>query len=173
MKLTYYPDPILFQETQPIEKVDDEVKAIASEMILIMNYYRGIGLAAPQVGLSKQIIVINPTGEPGKERVLLNPKILKRKGRVLGEEGCLCFPGLFANVMRSQWIQISALLLTEEEITFEAKDIEARVLQHETDHLHGILFVDKVVPAEEVIVKRKLKEIERIIAEKKKISVSS
>lgn len=160
MKLLYYPHPILLREASPIEHIDQELLTNAKDMIAIMHQHRGIGLAGPQVGLSKQIIVVNPTGEQGKEQVFLNPKILKRKGRKLGEEGCLSFPGLFGNVMRAEWISMSALLLTGEEVLFEAAEMPARVLQHEIDHLYGILFVDKIQPAEKVVVKTRLRELE-------------
>ncbi len=156
MKIVHYPEPILLQKCQPIEKITEEIKQLAQDMIKTMHEGNGVGLAGPQVGLTKQIIVINPTCEQGKDEVLLNPVILKRKGRELGEEGCLSLPGIYASVMRAQWIRVSAMLLTGEKTVFTAEDFRARVLQHEIDHLNGILFISKIQPAEEVMVKHKL-----------------
>lgn len=164
MKVVIYPDPVLEKKADPVEEINEEVAAIAREMIELMHKSHGLGLAAPQVGLSKQIIVVNPVIEPGKEQVYINPQILKRKGRVLGEEGCLSFPGLFGNVVRARWIRVSARLLTGEEVVFEAENFPARVLQHEIDHLQGVLFVQKVQPAEQVALKHRLREMEKLVA---------
>ena len=144
-----------------MKKIDSEVHSLAEKMIETMHLYRGLGLAAPQVGISRQIIVVNPGAQPGEETVYINPKILKRKGRELGEEGCLSFPGVYGKVMRAQWIQVSALLLTGEQVLFEAEDFPARVLQHEIDHLNGALFVEKLQPADKVVVRKQLREMEQ------------
>ena len=88
-----YPDPILTKPAEPILEINDEIRQLAKEMIETMYGSHGVGLAGPQVGVSKQIIVVNPDSEVGSEMVYLNPKILKRKGRCLAEEGCLSFPG--------------------------------------------------------------------------------
>lgn len=160
VKIVHYPDPILLQKAQPIERINEDIQRVAQEMIKTMHEGNGVGLAGPQVGLSQQIIVINPTCEAGKDEVFINPVILKRKGREPGEEGCLSLPGLYACVVRAEWIQVSAILLTGEKVTFVAEGFRARVLQHEIDHLNGILFTSKVQPAEEVKVKHKLLDMQ-------------
>lgn len=164
-KILEYPHPTLLEKATPITEITDEIKILAQDMIETMNAAKGVGLAAPQVGVTKQMIVVNPSGEAGGEKVYLNPKILKRKGREIGEEGCLSFPGLFGNVPRAIWIKIQATLLTGETITWEEEDFEARVLQHEVDHLEGILFVTKVPPAEQIGMKPELNQREVMIAQ--------
>lgn len=160
MKIVHYPDPILKKKSEEIEEINDEIKSIANEMIEEMYKADGVGLAGPQVGISKQIIIVNHTANRGDEVVYINPKILQKKGREIGEEGCLSFPGISGNVTRATWIKVNAKLLSGEEVTFEAKDFMARVLQHEIDHLNGVLFVEKIQPAEKVIVKKQLKVLE-------------
>lgn len=147
LKILTYPNDVLLEDAEPIKEITEEIKTLAKDMIETMHAANGVGLAAPQVGVSKQLIVVCPKDENGvgEESVYINPKILKRKGRVLGEEGCLSFPGVYGNVMRASGIIIKAMLLTGEEVTFEATDFEARVIQHEIDHLYGILFVTKEI----------------------------
>lgn len=163
MKIVLYPEPVLKQIAQPIKDIDDDIISTARAMVEAMHKAQGIGLAGPQVGLLQKIIVINPDGQPGNEEIYLNASILKRKGRVLGEEGCLSLPGIYASVMRAQWVRVQALKLNGEQVTFEAEDLRARVLQHEIDHLSGVLFTSKVQPAEQNLVKRKLKEMEHVL----------
>lgn len=161
MEVVLYPDPILKKRTEPISEVTEDIVKLSQEMIKTMHRANGVGLAGPQVGIAKQIIIVNPTAEEGNETVYLNPKILKRKGKEVGEEGCLSFPGVYGNVQRSTWIQVNAMLISGDEITFEAKDFEARVLQHEIDHLLGVLFINKIQPVEQIAIKTQLKELEQ------------
>jgi len=161
MEVVLYPDPILKQKTEPITEVTDDIVKLSEEMIETMHRANGVGLAGPQVGVAKQIIIVNPTAEEGNDTVYLNPKILKRKGRESGEEGCLSFPGVYGNIERATWIQVKATLISGEEVTFEAKDFEARVLQHEIDHLLGVLFINKIQPVEQIAIKPQLKELEQ------------
>lgn len=160
MKIVVYPAPVLLKEAEPVTEITAEIRSIAKEMVETLQKAKGLGLAAPQVNISKQIIVVNPTAEPGHEEVYINPVITKKKGRIVQEEGCLSFPGIFIQVPRAKWIQVSALKLSGEQITLEIQDMEARVFQHEIDHLHGHVFASKVQPAEEIMVKRKLREME-------------
>ncbi|BBM85115.1 peptide deformylase [Candidatus Uabimicrobium amorphum] len=161
MDVVLYPDPILKKRTEPINEVTEDIVELSQEMIKTMHRANGVGLAGPQVGISKQIIIVNPTAEEGNETIYLNPKILKRKGKEIGEEGCLSFPGVYGNVQRSTWIQVKATLISGEEVTFEAEDFEARVLQHEIDHLLGVLFINKIQPVEQIAIKTQLKELEQ------------
>ncbi len=167
LKILEYPNDVLLEDAESIKEITEEIKTLAKDMIEAMHTAHGVGLAAPQVGVSKQLIVVNPTGEPGNEKVYINPKILKRKGRVMGEEGCLSFPGVFGNVMRASTITVKAMLLTGEEVTFESTDFEARVIQHEIDHLYGILFVTKVQPAEQVAFKQEMRQRELLVASRR------
>ncbi|MBP7020828.1 MAG: peptide deformylase [Planctomycetes bacterium] len=157
LKICIYPDPILKQKAKKIETIDEELKNLANEMIETMHVAEGVGLAGPQVGVSKQIIVVNPTGEKGEEQVYINPKILSKKERFTDCEGCLSFPGIYGEVSRYKKIKVTAQLLTGEEKTWDATDFEARVLQHEIDHLKGVLFVEKVDPVDQIVVEKELK----------------
>lgn len=158
--IVLYPNPILKQKAAPIEKIDDELIQLSKDMIEAMHKANGVGLAGPQVGVSKQIIVVNPTSEEGKDITYINPKIISKKGRCSGEEGCLSFPGIYGNVLRYKKITVTAQLLSGEEITWEANDFEARVLQHEIDHLHGMVFVNKVEASEQTRVQREVRAME-------------
>ena len=158
--IVLYPNPILKQKAAPIEKIDDELIQLSKDMIEAMHKANGVGLAGPQVGVSKQIIVVNPTSEEGKDITYINPKIISKKGRCSGEEGCLSFPGIYGNVLRYEKITVTAQLLSGEEITWEANDFEARVLQHEIDHLHGMVFVNKVEASEQTRVQREVRAME-------------
>lgn len=164
LKILHYPDPVLLKPAEPITEITDEVRQIAQEMIATMHDAQGVGLAGPQVGYSKQIIVVCPESEPGKEKVLLNPRILKKKGKQLGEEGCLSFPGIYGSVCRSNYVQVEAMLLTGEKVIIECEEFPARVLQHEIDHLYGIVFVNKVQLAEQVSLRNTLKTLEEEFA---------
>lgn len=160
IKIVYYPDPVLLKPAEPITEITEEIRILGQEMISAMHNSRGVGLAGPQVGISKRIIVVCPEAEPGKEKVLLNPVILKKKGKELGEEGCLSFPGIYGNVQRATWIQAEAMLISGEKVIIECEGFPARVLQHEIDHLNGIVFVNKCQPAEQVSFRNSLKELE-------------
>ncbi len=166
MELVLYPDPLLYEVAQPINKIDDQIHELAAQMIEKMHESSGVGLAGPQVGVSKQIIVVNPTAEWGDEEVYINPKILKKKGGDSETEGCLSLPEITGTVTRSTWIKVSATLLSGEEVTFETEDFHARVLQHEIDHLLGILFISKIEPAEKIAIRGLLKNMERQYKEK-------
>lgn len=124
-----------------------ETKAIARELFAIMYRDGGIGLAAPQVGLSLQMIVWNPTGgfrEVSQERVFLNPRILSLSGPLVSDvEGCLSVPGVFAPVERPMHARVRYTSLEGDQHEVNLSGLEARVVQHEIDHLHGILFVDR------------------------------
>ena len=162
MEIVLYPDPVLKRKAEKIPEIDAEVKELAAKMIETMHEGNGVGLAGPQVGISKQIIVVNPNPEEGEEdQVFINPCIIKRKGGELGSEGCLSLPEIYGTVKRSTWIKVTATLLSGEEVTFEAEDFWARVLQHEIDHLNGVLFITKIQPAEEVVIRGQLRELEK------------
>ncbi len=107
----------------------------------------GVGLAAPQVGISEQIIVVDIGEGP---IVLINPRIIASKGKQLGKEGCLCVPGLYAEVERAEWVEVKGLNKEGKPVEYESHDLLARVFQHEIDHLSGLLFIDKVTDWENI-----------------------
>lgn len=131
---------VLRRKSKPVREVDDVIRQLLDDMADTMYHYDGVGLAAPQVGISKRVIVID-VGEGLWE--LVNPVILSAKGKQLDEEGCLSIPGYYAPVERAKSVKVKALNRHGDEVVIDAKDMAARALQHEIDHLEGILFTDK------------------------------
>jgi len=147
MKIVLYPHPALRHPARPLTAIDKQVHLDAGHMLELMYEHRGLGLAANQVFLPYRILVLNPTGDPqqrDKEEVLLNPVILDRKGTIEGEEGCLSFPELFQKIRRAKTVTVQAYNLKGEVVEKVVSDLEARLWQHEVDHLDGILFIDKM-----------------------------
>jgi peptide deformylase len=162
VRIHRYPHPCLLREAEPVEAVDGEVRALAAEMLQAMYEGRGIGLAAPQVGVSKRLIVVNVAAAPdqGEEIVLANPKVVDDDGEVVEEdEGCLSLPGISRPVCRRRKVVVRGRDLEGAEREIEAQGLLARVLQHEIDHLDGILFISKISPADMAAIKPKLREL--------------
>jgi peptide deformylase len=160
MNIVTYPDPILLKKTTPVMGGDAELEATVREMFSLMYQLKGVGLAAPQVGLSVRLLVLNPTGNPEQERVLVNPRILKRRDRIRGDEGCLSFPGIFIEVERSRFIEVEARDEKFEPIRFEARDFEARIIQHELDHLDNVLLIHRMSETDRIRLRSQLRELE-------------
>jgi peptide deformylase len=163
MEVLVYPDPILRRGGAMVTTFDGELRQVADRMMEAMYEEGGVGLAAPQVGIGLKLLVLNPAGDRqdrSGERVLCNPKITRKKGREFGEEGCLSFPGLHAEVER--WVSITLTYqdLDGTEQTLSADGWLARIIQHEIDHLDGVLFVDRLTAAEKLRVKAPLLELE-------------
>jgi len=148
LPLRYLGDPILRSKATPVEVFDSELRAFVDAMIGAMYAYNGVGLAAPQVGRSSRVIVVD-VGErrDGTEVLaLVNPEIVESEGRIVGEEGCLSIPGVTVEVERSARVLVHGLTPSGEPRQVEGRDLLARVLQHEIDHLNGILFIDRLGP---------------------------
>jgi peptide deformylase len=148
MKLRYFPDPVLNQKTKKITTFDSSVRKLAQDMLDTMYDNDGVGLAAPQVGVSKQIMVIDVNAgdeeETRKPIVFINPVIIEREGEMIGQEGCLSFPGVFFEVKRARRIVVRYQNLAGKDLKLEASDnLLCRAIQHEIDHLTGDLFIDK------------------------------
>ncbi|HDK26469.1 MAG TPA: peptide deformylase [Candidatus Atribacteria bacterium] len=142
LEIKVYGDPILREKSKPVEKIAPEILNLIKDMTETMYAASGVGLAAPQVGVSKRIIIV----DGGEEGViaLINPKIVDEEGEVIAEEGCLSLPGIYANVKRSSKVTVEALDLDGEHIEITKEDLIARALQHEIDHLEGVLFIDRI-----------------------------
>ncbi len=157
-----YPDPCLLKEAADLEDMDDETRRLASEMLESMYRGRGIGLAAPQVGISSKLIVVNlaASSEEGEEIVLANPVVIEQDSETEEqEEGCLSLPGITGTVPRWRAVAVEGIDLEGRERRIEAEGLFARVLQHEIDHLEGVLFYTKVSPVDRAAIKPKLKEL--------------
>lgn len=151
LPIKIYPDPILRKKCQPVKKVTDGIKKLIDDMLETMHKNEGIGLAAPQVGVKKRVIVIDVGNGP---LALVNPKIAEKEGKDVLEEGCLSLPEIFVQVKRGAKIIIEGLDRKGKKIEIEATHLAARALQHEVDHLDGILIIDRIP----FFKKRKLKE---------------
>lgn len=147
MEIVNYPHPALRWKSVPVTKINKKIRDIVAEMFDLMYAANGIGLAANQVALPYRLFVINPTGdrnEADHEQVFLNPAISKRQGQEEGEEGCLSLPGLYGPVRRPAKVVIEAFDLKGQPFQMELDELQGRVVQHETDHLDGILFPDRM-----------------------------
>jgi len=160
LEIVYYPDPILKRPTEPIDEIDDEVREMVPRMIETMHEVRGLGLAANQVAWGKRLAIVTDTGEPGGERVVINPELISEDGVTAMDEGCLSFPGLTGLITRPERIVVRYTNLEGETVEEEADGLLARCFLHEIDHLDGILFVSKMTPADRIRAKRFLKQFE-------------
>ena len=143
--LRYDNDEILKKRSREIEVIDDKIRTLAVDMMETMHEYNGLGLAGPQVGVLKRIIVID-LYEEGMQFTLINPVIKKSKGEQIVEEGCLSFPNQFGKVKRPLEVEVEALDIDGRKVRIKAKELLAQALCHEIDHLNGELFIDKVEP---------------------------
>lgn len=144
MKFVYYPDKILREKTKKITVFDDKLKETAAEMLKMMHKEKGIGLAGPQVGLNQAITIVEV--EAGKIKILVNPEITNHsKETCIGEEGCLSFPKIYGLVERYKKVTVKYQDLDGKVRKIKANDFLATALQHEIDHLNGIVFIDKLL----------------------------
>ena len=146
-------DPILRQATTPVAEVTDEIRRLVADMFETMHHARGIGLAAPQVGRTERLAVIEIDGEP---LVVINPEIVERSSaKEKAEEGCLSIPDIYADVERPKDVVVRATDLEGNEYEVEASELLARCLQHEIDHLDGYVFVERVLdPIADLFVRK-------------------
>lgn len=135
-------DPILTKECRKIEKMTPKIQELIQDMFDTMYDAYGVGLAAPQVGILKQVVVIDTTGED--PHVLINPEIIETSGSQTGDEGCLSLPGMSGTVTRPNYVKVKAFDENMEEITLEGTELLARAICHETDHLHGKMYTELV-----------------------------
>ena len=142
--LRYDGDMILYKESKEVEIFDEHIKQIVEDMFETMYKYNGVGLAAPQIGILKRILVID-TGEKNEKLEMINPKITKLEKEVILSEGCLSFPNVFGNVRRYNYTEAEYMTKDGEKKTIKAEGLLAQAIQHEIDHLNGILFIDQVI----------------------------
>ncbi|MBI2919978.1 MAG: peptide deformylase [Planctomycetes bacterium] len=166
MKILKYPDPALTRVAEAVEAVDDQVRAMAEEMFMAMAEARGVGLAGPQLGYLRRLIVINTTpGTPDNEKAFVNPRIVWQEGEVTASEGCLSLPFVNGKVARAERIRMEAVDLQGAPVTVEADALLARILQHEIDHLDGILIFTKFSALDKAANQRALRDLERAAKE--------
>lgn len=163
LPLIYSPNPLLKEKSQPVEKVDDEIRAFCQDMLDTMYNRKGIGLAAVQVGQLKRILVmdidITDEGKPGNPIVMINPEIVESSEETCPyEEGCLSFPGQYSEVIRPAEVKVRYLDLQGEIRHLDCDGLAATCVQHEIDHLNGITFVDHISRLKREMILRKMKK---------------
>ena len=164
MQIIKYPHPTLRHKSKALKRVDRELKEIVAEMFDLMYSHEGVGLAANQVDLPYRLFVMNVKGDPAEEeeaRVFINPVISRKSGSAEAQEGCLSFPDIWAPVRRPEKIVVSAYGLDGQEFTYEMDGLYARAVQHEIDHLDGVVFVDRLSQANQLAVREDLEELAR------------
>lgn len=160
LKIILYPDPRLKKVSAPVTAFDDDLKQLAVRMFELMRASRGVGLAAPQVGINLRMFVMNPTGEAQDDRVYVNPVLSEATGSEEAEEGCLSLPDIHVNVDRSRTMRIQAQDLEGNPIEQVETGYLARIWQHETDHLNGTMLTDRMGAVARMTNRRVLKELE-------------
>ncbi len=160
LPILLYPSPIIRKKSVPVTSIDGELQRFIDDMVETMYAAPGMGLAAPQVGALKRVIVLDPSDDRTVNRpvVLINPVLVGGEGKIVDEEGCLCIPDLNEPVSRFEQVVVKAYDRNEKEIVLEGADLLARILQHEIDHLDGILFIDRLSTAKRLLLKRRLKK---------------
>jgi peptide deformylase len=168
LKIRHYPDPVLKKVATPVTNFDETLRQLAHDMAETMYAAPGVGLAAPQVGISKRLTVIDCSSREEEEArmlVLINPEIIDREGESCEEEGCLSVPEYYAKVNRSAKVKVRFQGLDGQAHTIEAQGLTAIACQHEIDHLDGILFIDHLSPLKRSIFRKKWKKIQEHMTE--------
>jgi peptide deformylase len=158
-----YPDPVLRKKTSRVERIDSALDRLIRDMVETMHAAPGVGLAANQVGVPLQLAVIDLSSREDKEQrhpllVIINPEILVMEGSVIEEEGCLSIPDYAEKVNRAARVKVRAQDRTGKQFELEAEGLMAKALQHEIDHLNGLLFVDRLSPLKKSFFKRRFKK---------------
>ena len=160
LQIILYPDPRLKKVSQPVEKFDESLRALAARMFQLMRESRGVGLAAPQVGQNIRMFVMNHTGDPKDDRVYVNPELTEAAGSEEAEEGCLSLPGLNARIIRDRSMRMRARDVDGNDIDQLESGYIARVWQHEFDHLNGTLITDRMGAVAKMGARKLLRELE-------------
>ena len=158
-----YPDPILLKKGERVTEFTPELAQLVEEMFDSMYVAEGIGLAAPQISISKQITVIDISFKerPEDKLVLINPEVVDRRGKQVEEEGCLSLPEIHEKVQRDAWVKVRAQNVKGETFEVEGTELLARAMLHEIDHLHGILFIDRLSRLKRDLVLRRIKKLQK------------
>jgi len=159
LTVIYYPDPRLTEVCTPVGQVDQGLAPLIERMFELMFEGNGVGLAAPQVGLTVRLFVASPTFDPDDLRVYINPQIIATEGTVESEEGCLSVPGVICNIKRAAVVTVRAMDLSGETFEETVDGLAARVIQHENDHLDGLTIVNRMGTVAKMTNRRVLKEL--------------
>ncbi len=160
-KIIYLPDKRLREQSKEISTFDEELQKLIDDMFETMYDARGVGLAAPQIGLNIQLSVIDVKGDKREQLVIINPKVVEAKGEEIFQEGCLSVPGAYDKVKRASWVKVEALDRDGKPFTIEGDGLLGECLQHEIDHLNGKLFIDLLSPLKRGLARKKLEKFKR------------
>jgi peptide deformylase len=158
-EMTFYPAPVLRNQAQPIEKIDDNIRRLVARMIDVMVERKGIGLAGPQIGVPLRLFVVSLTGKREDARAYINPTVTPHGDLDEAEEGCLSVPGVWAKIRRHKKATVAATDLDGRPFTEEAEGLHARALQHEYDHIEGMVIVNRMGAAARIAHRRQLKKL--------------
>lgn len=162
LKIIKYPDTILKKQAKKVLKITPKLLTLVSQMKVAMEKNQGIGLAAPQIGVSKQIIIVKDSKESKKNQAFFNPKLRsKSKKQETDEEGCLSLPRLFLPIKRAESIRLSCNTKEGKSVIIEATGLASRIFQHELDHLQGKLIIDRITPLKRWKIRKELEEIKK------------
>jgi peptide deformylase len=162
-EIVKYPDPVLATRGETVTVFDAELRRLTEEMFESMYVAQGIGLAAPQINISKRITVIDVSFKknPKEKLVLINPEIIDRTGKTLEEEGCLSLPDIREKVSRAEWVKVRAQDVEGNTFEIDGDDLLGRCMQHEIDHLDGILFIDRLSRLKRDLVLRRIRKLQK------------
>jgi peptide deformylase len=160
LRIIEYPDPRLRKVCKPVETFDDWLQRLAVRMLKLMHESEGVGLAAPQVGILRRVLVCNVTGDPKDDQIFVNPRLTDFIGHADGEEGCLSLPEIRVTVRRPVGCTIHAFDVTGKAIDYAGEGLFARCWQHESDHLDGRLIIDYMSEADRIANRRSIKYLE-------------
>jgi peptide deformylase len=160
LQIVKYPDPRLREVCTPVEIIDQPLVRMVEGMWRLMLESRGVGLAAPQVGVTIRLFAASPSFNPDDLQVYINPIIIEASGTIEEEEGCLSFPMVYAKVKRSETVVVEAIDLQGQTFQETCTDLHARIIQHELDHLDGRLLVDRMGAISKIANRRALKDLE-------------
>lgn len=163
LEIRKYPDEVLKKKAEPVSEFNGNLQKLIDDMIETMYKANGVGLAAPQVGVLKRLIVVDTSPrEPNQSLiVLINPEIVNAEGEILSEEGCLSLPGFITRLNRKEKVLVRGLNREGREIEIEASGLLSRALQHEIDHLDGTLLIDRISPLKRELFRRKYQKIKK------------
>lgn len=170
LPIRLYGDPILREKAAEITRVDNSVIELVRDMFDTLKDAQGLGLAANQVGVLKRVFVVNLSHVKEGESpfAIINPVMVDKTGEIIGEEGCLSIPGIYEDVLRAKKVTFKGLDLTGQDIIIQGEDLRSRVMQHELDHLNGILFIDHLSKIKREEINSKLNKIsEKVLVSKK------
>ena len=159
LKIILWPDPRLKAVSKNVTAFDDDLKALTDRMFILMREHRGVGLAAPQVGVNLRLFVMNATGEPVDDQIYVNPVLTEAEGEIEEEEGCLSLPKLTVNVWRSCKLRMTAQDLAGKPFEQDAAEYIARIWQHEYDHLNGTMLTDRMGPVAKLTNRKLLNDL--------------